>query len=83
MSRFWKCVAVLREATEELLNSHLDMQVCYKKEILSKIEGLENFSFAKGSGKLNIVKSSELRAMMRLGEPREPFAEYYDGIAKL
>lgn len=75
---------VLREAVDKLLKSEPDLHGCCSEEILRKVDALDNFpDAAKDIAGVEVIKSRALKGMMKLGEAREPFANYYDGAAKL
>lgn len=74
----------LVEAVEELLKTKPDLHHCCHEEILQAVKATNGLpEVAKELKGAEATGSHKLRGLMKLGEPRKPFMEYYDGPAKL
>lgn len=79
----------LPKALREIVEKHIketspELHHCCKDEILGEVDKLDNFpDFEKDLPGTKLISSIALKNSLKIGEPRKPIGDFYDGVARL
>ena len=79
----------LPKALREMVEKHIketseDLHHCCQEEILREVDKLEDYpEYKKDLPGVELIKSTALKDLLKIGEPRKPIGDFYDGVARL